>query len=446
MWVCLTPAILYGQALSGTKDVKHDTVPFLKRWSIMTNAVDWVVATPNLGVEFDLAGNEKTRFSILMNGKYNWNTHHSIQPRIVYNVAVGSVEARKYWRTGGSIRGAMERYTKDTRDTTISLPLWGFRRFRRNVLSGRTFMNPRVWRAYYVGVYAGYEKYTISLGRKGKQGDSYNFGFTGGWSVPLYPFKDGRSVDLDLGLAVGAKMTAYDKFGYDEEYGCYTYQGSKGRHIVPFPVVQDIHLSFVFRFRSIGKKVQGGAERYDEWDTRQKEKRNERSRVRQRNWEIRDSMYKVRRKEAEAEKFSRDSLRRTLELNDSLEDVAKEKAKAEEKAEAEAGEKGKSRRKRKGKKTEGEEQVTATPQAATGNGTSETPSGSAKADTPEDTGDKKKASRKEKRRKKKNKESKEEDPVETYFHIKGRPSGGYRADKGRLRHSIPEETRKEGRV
>ena len=67
----------------------------------MTNAVDWIVATPNLGVEFDLAGNEKTRFSILMNGKYNWNTHHSIQPRIVYNVAAGSVEARKYWRTGG---------------------------------------------------------------------------------------------------------------------------------------------------------------------------------------------------------------------------------------------------------------------------------------------------------------------------------------------------------
>ena len=60
----------------------------------MTNAVDWIVATPNLGVEFDLAGNEKTRFSILMNGKYNWNTHHSIQPRIVYNVAAGSVEAR----------------------------------------------------------------------------------------------------------------------------------------------------------------------------------------------------------------------------------------------------------------------------------------------------------------------------------------------------------------
>ena len=104
MWVCLTPAILYGQALSGTKDVKHDTVPFLKRLSIMTNAVDWIVATPNLGVEFDLVGNEKTRFSILMNGKYNWNTHHSIQPRIVYNVAAGSVAyGRFYQRSHGTL-------------------------------------------------------------------------------------------------------------------------------------------------------------------------------------------------------------------------------------------------------------------------------------------------------------------------------------------------------
>ena len=92
----------------------------------MTNAVDWIVATPNLGVEFDLAGNEKTRFSILMNGKYNWNTHHSIQPRIVYNVAAGSVEARKYWRTGGSIRGAMERYTKDNHHLPAALGLQAF--------------------------------------------------------------------------------------------------------------------------------------------------------------------------------------------------------------------------------------------------------------------------------------------------------------------------------
>ncbi len=222
-------------------------------------------------------------------------------------------------------------------------------------------------------------------------------------------------MDLDLGLAIGAKLTEYDEFGYDEEFGCHTYQGSKGWHVVPFPVVQDVHLSFVFRFRSIGKKVQGGAERYDEWDNRQIEKFNERSRIRRRNWEIRDSMYKVRRGEAKAEKISRDSLRSARNLKDSLENAAKKKAKAEEKD--------KSRRKRKGKKiaskrarsqarltlpsvsdlskTEGEEQVSPATQARAGGGTSETPGGSAKADTPEAAAGNKKERRKEKRRKEK---------------------------------------------
>ena len=143
-------------------------------------------------------------------------------------------------------------------------------------------------------------------------------------------------------------MTAYDKFGYDEEYGCYTYQGRKDGISLPFRWYRTYIFHSSFASALSERKYRGGAERYDEWDTRQKEKFNERVRVRQRNWEIRDSMYKVRRKEAEAEKLSRDSLRRTLELNDSLKDVAKEKAKAEAGRRASPAVRGKER-KRKGK-------------------------------------------------------------------------------------------------
>ena len=286
---------------------------------------------------------------------------------IVYNVAGGTVEARKYWRTGGAI-GPEKRYTRENRDTTVSLPRWGFQRFRRNVLSGRTFTDPRTWRAYYVGVYAGYEKYTISLGRNGKQGDSYNFGFTGGWSIPVYPFRDGRSLDLDLGLAVGAKMTAYDEFGYDEEYGCYTYKGTRGRHFVPYPVVQDIHLTFIFRFRSISKKVQGGAERYSEWDTRQSEKRAERTRVRQRNWQLRDSMRTVSRKARELEELHRDSVRKALQVADSLKDLARQKEKEMQKTEADRDSRRARRKAERAAKAEerqaGDAREQATPQAA----------------------------------------------------------------------------------
>ena len=356
--VCCIPLLAQTQAAAATVE-KEDTLhlPFFKRFSISTNAVDWVLATPNLGVEWDFSGSAESRFSILLNGKYNWNTHHSINPRIVYNVAGGNVEFRKYWRTGGPSGNPMPRYTKNNRDETVGLPRWGFQRFRRNVLSGRTFTDPRTWRAYYVGLYAGYEKFTYAFGRDGKQGDSFNFGVSGGWSVPLYPFKDGRSVDLDLGLALGAKMAAYDEFGYDEEYGCYTYKGTKGRHFLPYPVLQEARVSFVFRFRSIGKKVQGGAERYNEWDTRQLEKRAERMRKVQHNDSVSlaDSVYKAALRAAEEQ--HRDSVRQARKLQDSLDDLAREqekKLKEQETAAEESRKKGRRKGRKDGKAEEAE--------------------------------------------------------------------------------------------
>ena len=85
--VCCIPLLAQTQAAAATVE-KEDTLhlPFFKRFSISTNAVDWVFATPNLGVEWDFSGSTESRFSILLNGKYNWNTHHSINPRISFMV------------------------------------------------------------------------------------------------------------------------------------------------------------------------------------------------------------------------------------------------------------------------------------------------------------------------------------------------------------------------
>lgn len=389
--------LLFAQVqVSAATVEKEDTLPlpFFKRFSISTNVVDWVLVTPNLGVELDFFGSTQSRFSILFNGKYNWNTHHSVNPRIVYNVAGGNVEFRKYWRTGGPSGNPMPRYTKNNRDETVGLPRWGFQRFRRNVLSGRTFTDPRTWRAYYVGLYAGYEKFTYAFGRDGKQGDSFNFGVSGGWSVPLYPFKDGRSVDLDLGLALGAKMAAYDEFGYDEEYGCYTYKGTKGRHFLPYPVLQEARVSFVFRFRSISKKVQGGAERYDKWDTRQLEKRAERMRKIQHNDSVSlaDSVYKAALRAAEEQ--HRDSVRQARKLQDSLDDLAREQEKKLKEQEA-AAEESRKKGRRKGRKDGKAEEAEVKPAEA---------EAAPEADEP-------KESRKDKKRRRKAEKAEEEQPV-----------------------------------
>lgn len=323
--------------LNAAAEHKEDTLNLLKRFSFHVNAIDWMLATPDVAVELDFTGTPRSHYSVLVDGKYNWNTRHSINPRIIYNIGAVRIEARKYWRTGGKWEGHRfkpfssfpvtdKRHTPAEvgRDTTVSSIRWGMSMLRRNVMSGRTFRHPRTYRAYYIGMYAGYEKFTYGFGRNGRQGDSYNFGFSGGWSMPLYFLRQGHSLDLDLGIAVGAKMLAYDEFGYEEETGCYTYKATASRHFLPYPMVQDIRLGLVFRFRTIGKKVQGGAERYELWeDSVYFPRRLRRERKRHRNWELRDSMWQVREKLHDLEQFKRDSLKTDRLRSDSLDQVLK---------------------------------------------------------------------------------------------------------------------------
>lgn len=329
--IVINPGIPYAAEL------QEDTLSFFKRFSFHANAMDWLLATTNIGMELDFTGTPRSHYSLFVDGKYNWNTRHSTSARIVYNIGAVRVEARKYWRTGGkweghrfrpfsSIPANDERHevTEVGRDTTVSWPRWAVAMFRRNVISGRTFKHPRSYRAYYAGIYAGYEKFTYSFGRKGFQGDSYNFGLSGGWSVPLYYFRYGHSLDLDLGLAVGAKMLEYDKFRYEEETGCYVYETTEARHFLPYPMLQELRLGLVFRFRTIGRKVQGGAERYEIWeDSVYFPKRFRRERKRYRNWELSDSMRKEDDRRSELLQLKRDSLREDRLRADSLEQVLK---------------------------------------------------------------------------------------------------------------------------
>ena len=342
------PAIsLFAMPSKAYGDGDVDTLSFGQCFSFHTNALDWLLTTPNVGVEFDLGRTSRTHYSILLKGRYNWNTHHTTPPRWIYNIGAVSVEARKYWRTGGKWEGhrfrPFSRYTtldslKESysvgRDTTVSWPRWGFAMLRRNVISGRTFSSPRMWRAYYVGVYAGYEKFTCAWDGKGYQGDSYNFGLSGGWSIPLYFFKGGHSIDLDLGLSVGAKMMAYDKFGYEEETGCYVFEGKESRHFLPYPMVQEISVGLVFRLHSIKDKVLGGAERYERWeDSVYLPRRHRREKKRERNWILRDSTFKVREIERDLEEQKRDSLRNDRAVADSLAHALKSLKKEQRKQE-----------------------------------------------------------------------------------------------------------------
>ena len=329
-WYLTVCFLMISGCILAQAPAKGDSLSWKNRVSFHTNVVEWVMTTPNATVEWDLSPHTSNRFSVLLGGYYNWNTSHSINPRVVYNVGGVMVEGRKYWRTSDAekkLGGSREedeswfqwKFGKANRDTTLSWPVSVFRKIRRNTLSGQTMRNPRTWRAYYIGAYAGWEKFTWCLGRDGRQGDSYNAGLTAGWSIPLYGFKRGF-LDLDLGCAVGLRISEYDTFRYIEDGSCYSYTGHKARHVVPYPVIQDLRVSLVYRFRSIREKVQGGRERY------------------KRKIEIQDSLTVVRRQTQEREDIRRETMRDSIaaakaiqEKKDSLLRLLEKKMKKERK-------------------------------------------------------------------------------------------------------------------
>lgn len=143
-----------------------------------------------------------------------------------------------------------------------------YQAFRRNVTSGRTIREPRNWRAYYMGAYAGWDKYDILTNKKGMKGQGLYAGLTLGWSIPLLTreFPNEGGLDLELGANIGAKVVKYDAYhsvtNYDtktkqvtREYVADPADSKTSWAFVKAPVVQELRLSLVYRFRNISKKI-----------------------------------------------------------------------------------------------------------------------------------------------------------------------------------------------
>lgn len=261
------------KAISDIDDshIVSDTIkaPLHGLLSFHTNIIDWALTTPNVSVELDLDRRKRNCISLLLNAKYNPQTHHSFNPRWVYNISSVRGEIRKYWRTGNFENAKYpEIVEQDT--TTWFLPrTTGY--YYRKYMSGRYVKRPRTWRAYYLGLYATYGNYSICLGNEGAQGKYGSVGLSFGWDIPLYTHYDGSGWDLEYGVSAGP--TLYNKTTYDyyDESGCYLYGKHQPKKWMPL-MVQDIHVSLVYRFRTIAKKVRFGADRF----ARHEEKRLER--------------------------------------------------------------------------------------------------------------------------------------------------------------------------
>ena len=100
IWLCVLLIIPMTMVRAQVMDTGHkvDTLSTAERLSLRSNAVDWLLLVPNVGIEYDILSTNWNRWSVGLNLRYNWQTSHTYKPGLVYNVAEARLEVRTYYR------------------------------------------------------------------------------------------------------------------------------------------------------------------------------------------------------------------------------------------------------------------------------------------------------------------------------------------------------------
>lgn len=210
-----------------------DTLTFAERISLRTNAVDETLLTPNLGVEFDVKSTNWNRWAVGLTLKTKWNTPATFKNRVFYNITEVRADFRNYWRT-------RQINNKVPAHTGFIDRLFSCRR--------RVVKHPKT--TYYRGAYMSFSDFSIKFGREGHQGKALSAGITYGIIKPLYAFRTGNTLDLDLGFDAGFVAVNSEKFTYNRADNCYTRTKQGSWKVVPFPMPTAARVGFVYRFGS----------------------------------------------------------------------------------------------------------------------------------------------------------------------------------------------------
>ena len=226
-----------------------DTLSAAERLSVRTNAADWLMLLPNIGVEYDIRNTNWSRWSIGLNLRSNWQSSHTYKPGIVYNLTGIRAEVRNYRRTR-QIEYTDTIYDKNGNPVSIESSkglkphYWPTARF----FSTRRKKIKHPLNTYYRGLYLSYNDFSLKFAKEGKQGSALGVGMTYGIIRPLYEYTNGNSLDFELGISGGIAYAKYDTYRHDRESDCYSVVESKDWHIIPYPVISEVKVGFVYRF------------------------------------------------------------------------------------------------------------------------------------------------------------------------------------------------------
>ena len=217
-----------------------------------TNVVDWVMQLPNISLEYELGSTTWNHWAVGVKVRGNWQNTHTFKPAQVYNFSEVRGEVRYYWRTRlYSKEDAQKKKEEPNRKQYLPFPK--NTNILKKLFSCRrdTLKHPNT--TYYRGAYVAYNNFSLLLAKEGKQGSSVGAGFLYGIVKPLYQFKNGNALDMDLGISGGLYFTRYDKFEHNRESDCYHRLSTGAWHLSPIPMINELRLGLVYRFTKEAK-------------------------------------------------------------------------------------------------------------------------------------------------------------------------------------------------
>lgn len=231
---------------------------FKDRIAIRTNIVDWVLTSPNIAFDYDIVNTPYRKNSIGLSFKYNWNTYHNYIPQRVYNLLDARIDYRFYWRQ--QPYDNRDNYYGDWEREWINSSK-GLDKLRARLNCFRSVDNPKPHISIFAGPYVSVSNFSIKLNAAdnalGRQGMVFGAGITGGIALPLYSYKNGAALDLELGGSIGLHLASYRFYKADvenNEYQPSSNRKGKSHKYVFAPLPSDIRVALVYRFRSISKQ------------------------------------------------------------------------------------------------------------------------------------------------------------------------------------------------
>lgn len=232
MLMCIGMPCLHAQGMKKKQTLNPDSIiPLKHRLAFRTNVIDWAAMLPNVAVEFDLAPKllSNNPWTVGVSAKGNWTTPSVLPNDFFYDITTVRLEFKHYNRT--------KNFPQGTEKTWLKRILTWYKE------------KPSLTRTWFIGPYADFTKYNLKFSSTGHKGIAFGGGVTFGYGRSLYKFKHGV-LDLEASASLGLLYTQYDSYTLSRERNSYEYKEKDIAKFVPYPVISDIRLGFVYRFNS----------------------------------------------------------------------------------------------------------------------------------------------------------------------------------------------------